>query len=342
MHSNKCWATRRRKRKRWASNNKQSWHVRMTLFGTPCFVLISCWCESYWFVVLLGFSSGRLHRHCRMIAQVWWLNVVPLAIYLCIWLSFSTLLSTWKSRSMIFPSAIRHSFHGSMLQIHDWKVSRNHHSDLWRCRISRYIECHLRSFSFSCMLVFMHCGCFFFVKKVKTFCILRLSTVIWRLWSGWFNVNQSWCRDELRVTFSKCLYAISHISCFLLCVDFGLTLIALFRLLLTIGSFAMNMRELLFSEKPCYFGESPLGFACCSNQKDIAQFLIDSGADLDFEDSNGNNLLVCSFWSLSCASADVVSLFSCALDLCISILLTESVLSVRVPSNKPMFSPLWP
>jgi hypothetical protein len=42
---------------------------------------------------------------------------------------------------------------------------------------------------------------------------------------------------------------------------------------------------------PCYYGEYPLYFACCTGQQQIVAFLIDSGADMEAVDSNGNNAL---------------------------------------------------
>jgi hypothetical protein len=43
--------------------------------------------------------------------------------------------------------------------------------------------------------------------------------------------------------------------------------------------------------KPCYYGEFPVCFAACTNQKDIVQFLVEEGADLSVQDSNGNTVL---------------------------------------------------
>lgn len=42
---------------------------------------------------------------------------------------------------------------------------------------------------------------------------------------------------------------------------------------------------------PCYFGEYPLFFAACSNQKSVIEYLLKNGANLDVADSNGNNIL---------------------------------------------------
>jgi hypothetical protein len=46
-----------------------------------------------------------------------------------------------------------------------------------------------------------------------------------------------------------------------------------------------------FSSGSCYFGEYPLLFAACTNQKTLVEYLIDWGADMDMVDSNGNNIL---------------------------------------------------
>ncbi|CAF0801749.1 unnamed protein product [Adineta ricciae] len=43
--------------------------------------------------------------------------------------------------------------------------------------------------------------------------------------------------------------------------------------------------------RPCYYGETPLAFACCTNQWNIAEILLKYGADMDVTDSNGNNIL---------------------------------------------------
>jgi ankyrin repeat protein len=43
--------------------------------------------------------------------------------------------------------------------------------------------------------------------------------------------------------------------------------------------------------KACYYGEYPLAFACCTNQPEIASFLLDHGADINCADSNGNTIL---------------------------------------------------
>jgi hypothetical protein len=36
-----------------------------------------------------------------------------------------------------------------------------------------------------------------------------------------------------------------------------------------------------FSGRPCYYGETPLAFACCTNQWNIAEILMKYGASLD-------------------------------------------------------------
>ena len=41
----------------------------------------------------------------------------------------------------------------------------------------------------------------------------------------------------------------------------------------------------------CYYGETPLAFACCTNQPEIASFLLDHGADIHCTDSRGNTIL---------------------------------------------------
>lgn len=41
----------------------------------------------------------------------------------------------------------------------------------------------------------------------------------------------------------------------------------------------------------CYYGEYPLAFACCTNQPEIASFLLDNGADINCADSRGNTIL---------------------------------------------------
>ena len=40
-----------------------------------------------------------------------------------------------------------------------------------------------------------------------------------------------------------------------------------------------------------YWGEYPLSFAACSNQKDMLEVLLRCGADLRAKDTNGNNVL---------------------------------------------------
>ncbi|CAF3956669.1 unnamed protein product [Rotaria sp. Silwood1] len=40
-----------------------------------------------------------------------------------------------------------------------------------------------------------------------------------------------------------------------------------------------------------YYGEVPLGFACCTDQWDIVEILLKYGADMDVTDSNGNTIL---------------------------------------------------
>lgn len=37
----------------------------------------------------------------------------------------------------------------------------------------------------------------------------------------------------------------------------------------------------LFSGRPCYYGETCLAFACCTNQWDIAEILLKYGASMD-------------------------------------------------------------
>eukprot|EP01119_Soliformovum_irregulare_P025981 TRINITY_DN9770_c0_g1_i2.p1 TRINITY_DN9770_c0_g1~~TRINITY_DN9770_c0_g1_i2.p1 ORF type:complete len:522 (-),score=121.86 TRINITY_DN9770_c0_g1_i2:288-1853(-) len=43
--------------------------------------------------------------------------------------------------------------------------------------------------------------------------------------------------------------------------------------------------------KPCYYGEWPLFFAACTNQVDTVEFLLDNGADITCQDSQGNTIL---------------------------------------------------
>ncbi|CAF1052768.1 unnamed protein product [Rotaria sordida] len=43
--------------------------------------------------------------------------------------------------------------------------------------------------------------------------------------------------------------------------------------------------------QPSYYGETPLGFACCTNQWDIVEILLKYGADMDATDSNDNTIL---------------------------------------------------
>ncbi|CAF3781223.1 unnamed protein product [Adineta steineri] len=43
--------------------------------------------------------------------------------------------------------------------------------------------------------------------------------------------------------------------------------------------------------QPSYYGESPLGFACCTNQWDIVEILLKYGAGMNTTDSNGNTIL---------------------------------------------------
>ncbi|CAF1031094.1 unnamed protein product [Rotaria sordida] len=43
--------------------------------------------------------------------------------------------------------------------------------------------------------------------------------------------------------------------------------------------------------RPCYYGETPLAFACCTNQWNIAEILLKYGASMDMVDSNGNTIL---------------------------------------------------
>ncbi|CAF3432259.1 unnamed protein product [Rotaria sp. Silwood1] len=43
--------------------------------------------------------------------------------------------------------------------------------------------------------------------------------------------------------------------------------------------------------RPCYYGELPLAFACCTNQWNIAEILLKHDASMDATDSNGNNIL---------------------------------------------------
>ncbi|CAF3609508.1 unnamed protein product [Rotaria socialis] len=44
-------------------------------------------------------------------------------------------------------------------------------------------------------------------------------------------------------------------------------------------------------DQPSYYGETPLGFACCTNQWDMVEILLKHGADMDSMDSNDNTVL---------------------------------------------------
>jgi ankyrin repeat protein len=41
------------------------------------------------------------------------------------------------------------------------------------------------------------------------------------------------------------------------------------------------MKKLYFRGRPCYYGETPLAFACCTNQWHIAEILLKHGASMD-------------------------------------------------------------
>ncbi|CAF3726658.1 unnamed protein product [Rotaria sp. Silwood1] len=43
--------------------------------------------------------------------------------------------------------------------------------------------------------------------------------------------------------------------------------------------------------QPTYYGETPLAFACCTNQWNISEILLKHGADMNVMDSNGNTIL---------------------------------------------------
>ncbi|CAF1179198.1 unnamed protein product [Adineta steineri] len=43
--------------------------------------------------------------------------------------------------------------------------------------------------------------------------------------------------------------------------------------------------------RPCYYGETPLAFACCTNQWNIVEILLKYGASMDVVDNNGNTIL---------------------------------------------------
>ncbi|CAF4952987.1 unnamed protein product, partial [Rotaria sp. Silwood1] len=44
-------------------------------------------------------------------------------------------------------------------------------------------------------------------------------------------------------------------------------------------------------DQPSYYGETPLGFACCTNQWDMVEILLKYGADMDATESNDNTIL---------------------------------------------------
>ncbi len=41
------------------------------------------------------------------------------------------------------------------------------------------------------------------------------------------------------------------------------------------------MKIFFFRGRPCYYGELPLAFACCTNQWKIAEILLKYGATMD-------------------------------------------------------------
>ena len=77
--------------------------------------------------------------------------------------------------------------------------------------------------------------------------------------------------------------------------------------------------ELLFAQadgfffqidQPCYFGEFPLSFAASTRQKTLVEYLVKKGAQLDAEDSHGNNVLhVCVIHSLQDMYAYILELW---------------------------------
>eukprot|EP00808_Paulinella_micropora_P001841 g12152.t1 len=49
--------------------------------------------------------------------------------------------------------------------------------------------------------------------------------------------------------------------------------------------------EFFQRDKPCYYGEYPLGFAVCTDQEEVARYLMSVGAPLHRQDTDGNTLL---------------------------------------------------
>ena len=69
---------------------------------------------------------------------------------------------------------------------------------------------------------------------------------------------------------------------------------AIVRNLLSINKHLLTLRAVgkFFQQgQPCYYGEYPLFFAACTNQPNMVRMLLEAGADLNEEDSNGNSIL---------------------------------------------------
>lgn len=65
----------------------------------------------------------------------------------------------------------------------------------------------------------------------------------------------------------------------------------------SIGSNKMADAKIGEGKALAYFGEFPLSFAACTNQANLVEYLINKGADLLAQDTNGNNVLhMCVIW----------------------------------------------
>ncbi len=43
----------------------------------------------------------------------------------------------------------------------------------------------------------------------------------------------------------------------------------------------IRIESFFYRGRPCYYGETPLAFACCTNQWNIAEILLKYGASMD-------------------------------------------------------------
>lgn len=50
----------------------------------------------------------------------------------------------------------------------------------------------------------------------------------------------------------------------------------------------MSTSVCVCSGRPCYYGETPLAFACCTNQWNIAEILLNHGASMDVVSINSS------------------------------------------------------